>query len=441
MAIFPRLFLPFLLPSVSFAAFTWKFTSTPHQCQDLSVSVSGSGQPPYSLLIIPSGPTILPNAIEARTIQQHDFDGDSTTLTFKLNYPADSGFVAVVSDKSGFGSGGTTLPATVLNSTDASCFNSTTSVSAPWVFSINPIGGLTECQATRFYWRNDLTNGTVRFVGIIPGGQSFEIPVTGVTNDASTGTGFSWTPDVRAGTSMLVAAGDDRGLGKGGSASYIINTGTNESCIVSDSPSSTPGSPAGGSYPTSTDGSLVGGGNANDTGSSNVGAIVGGVVGGVGGLLIILLVALFYLRRRRFTKATKTRPVNILQDDEDDRHHQGELPEYYEPEPFLVPDPSVATSDGASTHDGQTLMSEHMSRPITPGQRSMTEMSTTTRKSGMPRSLRPVNIVQHEDAGPSVPQGAEEPETVELPPAYTHIRTANSTPQAENPPQVPPTGA
>ena len=40
----------------------------------------------------------------------------------------------------------------------------------------------------------------------------------------------------------------------------------------------------------------------------------------------------------------------------------------------------------------------------------------------MPSPLRPVNVIQHEDAGPSLPADTAEPETVELPPAYTNIR-------------------
>lgn len=78
-------------------AYTWQFTSQPHQCQSLSLAVTGSGQPPYSLLIIPTGPSPLPNNTEVRTIQSIPFSGTSNTLTFQLNYPANSSFVAVAS--------------------------------------------------------------------------------------------------------------------------------------------------------------------------------------------------------------------------------------------------------------------------------------------------------------------------------------------------------
>ena len=41
------------------------------------------------------------------------------------------------------------------------------------------------------------------------------------------------------------------------------------------------------------------------------------------------------------------------------------------------------------------------------------------------RPLRPINIIQHDDAGPSEPKEEEgDPETIELPPAYTAVKKA-----------------
>jgi hypothetical protein len=77
-------------------AYTWRFTSPPIQCKNVTVSIQGSGgQPPYSLLIIPTGASPIPNA-EVRTALSIPFSGTSTTLSFNLNYPATSTFVAVV---------------------------------------------------------------------------------------------------------------------------------------------------------------------------------------------------------------------------------------------------------------------------------------------------------------------------------------------------------
>jgi hypothetical protein len=87
----------FLLFPLLANAYTWKFTSQPSQCQNVSIAVDGSGQPPYSLLIIPYGPSPLANNVEVRTIQSIPFPGNSNTLSFKLNYPENSSFVAVVS--------------------------------------------------------------------------------------------------------------------------------------------------------------------------------------------------------------------------------------------------------------------------------------------------------------------------------------------------------
>lgn len=49
--------------------------------------------------------------------------------------------------------------------------------------------------------------------------------------------------------------------------------------------------------------------------------------------------------------------------------------------------------------------------------------STVGRKTGMPpSSFRAVNFIQHDDGGEADPNG-QEPETVELPPAYTDVRS------------------
>ena len=73
-------------------AYTWQFTSPPIQCKNVTLSIQGSGgQPPYSLLIIPTGE---PNR-DVR-VQSIPFPGTSTTLSFNLNLMADTTFVAVV---------------------------------------------------------------------------------------------------------------------------------------------------------------------------------------------------------------------------------------------------------------------------------------------------------------------------------------------------------
>ncbi|VDB88919.1 unnamed protein product [Peniophora sp. CBMAI 1063] len=421
--------LALLLPALAQAAVKWSFQNSPRSCETLSLQASG-GTPPYSFLMIPSGPSLLGGGgIEVRRVMNITFNDTDTTshLNFTLPYPANESFIGVVSDASGFGSGGVSASVTVLTGDNTNCYDSTQSVTARWTISSTP-QQMVSCESIRFWWQQESVSGTVKFNGVIPGGDAFDIPV-GTTTKDNNGTGFSWIADVSAQTTVYIVAGDDQGPAS--SAPYTVAASTNSSCLNDDSPQSTAGSPAGGSYPTSTDGSTTGGGNANSSGSSsggsstNVGAIVGGVVGGIGGLIAVVLLAWFLLFRKRKQQANynKERPINILQDDDEDNQPRGDLPQYYEPQPFTVPDPTVAsTTDAASTRGDNMSERGALMRPGTPG--GMTDVTSSSRKTAMPR-MRPVNIVQHEDAGPSAAPAAEEqPETVELPPAYTNLRAA-----------------
>ncbi|KAF8883193.1 hypothetical protein CPB84DRAFT_1750741 [Gymnopilus junonius] len=98
-----RLYLPlslltallYTIPGTS--AWSWAFQNTPQQCSNLTLSIAGSdGVPPYQVLIIPFGPSPLPNNTEARKIMQIPFASQATSVTFQLKYPADSQFVAVL---------------------------------------------------------------------------------------------------------------------------------------------------------------------------------------------------------------------------------------------------------------------------------------------------------------------------------------------------------
>lgn len=340
-----------------------------------------------------------------------------------------------VSDSSGFGSGGTSGAVTVLASetNDSSCFDATQNVSPAFAFSIVPGGLITQCNATRIWWDPAQVQGTPSFQGVIPGGESFAIPEGSLTTVPEQGLGFTWTPSVREGTTLLLMGGDNRGTGSAGSVVFIVGDGPNN-CLSDSSPSSTAGSPAGGSYPTSTSGAGTGGGGSSHT---NVGAIVGGVIGGVVGLIALILVLLFFRRRSKYHKTQKERPVDLLrEDDHDGPDNDGRLPQYYEPEPFIVPDPTVTSSaDDRGSATGlrpstdrrqsrqSALTHDTGGRSSTPDQSNL-GTSTYMRKSPAPPSFRPVNIVQHEDAGPSeAPHPPdEEEETIELPPAYTNIK-------------------
>ena len=178
---FPFEFVLSIVLSASLVSgYSFTFTSQPQQCTNLSLEISGSGTPPYSVLIIPYGPTPLANSVEVRTIVYQQFPGDASSVSFQLKYPTNSQFVAVVSrrvflspgvhqlidpqlstcvlarpqvsDSSGFGSGGTSVAANVLTSSDTSCFNATQTVSPDFPFNINPPNQVVQCSPSRLWW-------------------------------------------------------------------------------------------------------------------------------------------------------------------------------------------------------------------------------------------------------------------------------------------------
>ncbi|KAL0960026.1 hypothetical protein HGRIS_011674 [Hohenbuehelia grisea] len=421
------------------SSYSFNIENTPAQCQNLSISITGSGgQAPYRALIVPFGPSTLPNNIEVRRITEIPFGDGQTKVSFKLNYPENTQFVAVVSDGSGFGSGGTSVAATVLTSSDSSCFNSNQNVSPDFFLNIEPPNQIVQCAATRIWWDPATVRSQPSFFGVIPGGQSFAVPNSTLSTVPNQGQGFNWTPSLRTGTTLILVGGDSRGAGTGGSVLNTVSAGINPdgSCLNDSSPSSTPGSPAGGSYPTSTNGAGTSGGGGGG-GGSNTGAIVGGVIGGIVALAALILVLIFWRRSQRKQRGaqTKERPVDLLQGDpEDDARggQPGELPQYYQPEPFMVPDPTVDGSSHAGGSDGfddrgrplsgATSTSRSGTPDILGFSGAMSSTSTGTRKTA-PRPLRPVNIIQHDDAGPSeAAPKVDDPETIELPPAYTNIR-------------------
>ncbi|KNZ72464.1 hypothetical protein J132_02975 [Termitomyces sp. J132] len=341
-----------------------------------------------------------------------------------------------LSDSKSFGSGGTSVAVGVASSSDSSCFDTITNVAPKFVFSIEPPNQIVQCVPTRIWWDNSTVVGQTTFLGVIPGGQSFSIPESNITNIISQGTGFSWTPNLRGGTTLMIVGGDGRGNGTAGSSLNLVSSGPNNigSCLDDASPSSTPGSPAGGSFATS----IPTTGDSSTGGKTNVGAIVGGVVGGVIGLAAIGLFFLFFVRRSRTERNREKQPVNLLNVDEGDEapvgsaggNSRNELPEYYRPEPFTVPDPTIASTYdedfGGTNSEGRPLSGyTSTSRSGTPDILSSYGggSTTTNGRKGQLRQMRPINIIQHDDAGPSMPpRPDDEVETVELPPAYTNIR-------------------
>ena len=159
------------------SAFSFTINNTPEQCTNLNISITGSGQPPYSAIVLPYGATPLSNNIEVREVIDVAFNGASTSTSFKLTYPENSQFVVVVSnsigkvleessadkqqvsDSTGFGTGGASAAVQVqTGSSDSSCYGNS-QASPPFTFSTTPNNQLVQCSSTRIWWDPSQTQG------------------------------------------------------------------------------------------------------------------------------------------------------------------------------------------------------------------------------------------------------------------------------------------
>jgi len=76
--------------------FSFTINNTPQQCSNLSISIVGSGQPPYTAVLVPYGSIPPPDFRNVIVVPFSD-----TSTSFPLTYPGNSQFVVVVSNLMG----------------------------------------------------------------------------------------------------------------------------------------------------------------------------------------------------------------------------------------------------------------------------------------------------------------------------------------------------
>lgn len=156
------------------------------------------------------------------------------------------------------------------------------------------------------------------------------------------------------------------------------------------------------------------------------GAVVGGAVGGFVGLAALALILFAFRRSKRNHEEHVDlfhgyAPTGAVPSSVGSR---GDLFQNYQVEPFVGPDPTFRSSSYGYGSDSDIRASTGTSTTtdlLQSGTRGSFSYGapggSPSKHPAGPVYLRPVNIVEHADAGPG-----ERSETVELPPAYTNIR-------------------
>ncbi|KAK0208080.1 hypothetical protein DFS33DRAFT_408619 [Desarmillaria ectypa] len=470
--------------SFSSAAFSFS-AGTPTQCDDVSITWNGTrihtfylpwcslvlfegGTAPYLLLLTPVFGT-------PRNISIPDSAYSGGKGTYKTQIPFSSGqkFVMVMSDASGFGTGGATDVLTVGSSLGGSC---NTTDPGKLVYSICCVGQCnvtpkgvdfsfelnTALQQCRIYTFSAYTSAVqpVTIMGIIPNGDTF------VINPPNGPTEYDWTADVYNGTSIIFAMSDSQGRQGGSSDVKNVGTSTDQSCIDDSSPSSTaaPSSTSSASSTTMTTSAA-----ASETTSSSgtpIGAIAGTVLGGLVFLAAAITLALFFLRRKRdranryddgtdLGRHSRRLQSDIdLVDGYDTRSHANtpsgsafpffdrgtdyasstpgsEAPDHYSHGmPDSPPNPFVSPRDydqGPTSIDPFTA--HHHSQPS-----SSQTMSSAQRKAAMAgaASYTPSRFILHTDAEDAPLPPPNEDGVVELPPQYSERKAPQSIPSGSS---------
>ncbi|CAE7174753.1 unnamed protein product, partial [Rhizoctonia solani] len=188
------------------------------------------GTGPYRLFLVPVG-HVTP---EIRSIVNMEIPAGQLSTNLTLRFPENSRFVAVMSDSSGFGTGGTSSIYTVGSGSSGCLPTSTKADFYMYTDSTTP----SQCGSYHISWDAGVSS-PVHIYGIIPGGQSFQV------NTPSSGTSYDWTTNVREGTQMLfLAVGGNNE--NGGSTDITTVSGGSSGCINSQSPSSTASPAVGG---------------------------------------------------------------------------------------------------------------------------------------------------------------------------------------------------
>ncbi|TFK41234.1 hypothetical protein BDQ12DRAFT_733544 [Crucibulum laeve] len=273
-------------------------SSSPSQCDDLSVKWSG-GQPPFRLLILPPGGTIRNISIPSSAYQSNQ--GSFST---QLGIAENQRIILSMSDATGATAGGVTDVMTVGPSMSGTGCN-TTDPGTSFFFSLD--ADLVQCKPYPFtqYAGAILP---VSILAIVPLGESFVI-------NTPPSDSFTWTANLTAGTSVSFSMTDAAGRVGGTSSIRVVQSSNDASCITTTATSSSASrtsSFTGSSSPSSTGNSDK----STSKSSSNLGVIIGAAAGGavVCAIAAFLVYFCFIKRRRNSNEGVHHHKVDLTYD-------------------------------------------------------------------------------------------------------------------------------
>ncbi|CCM05205.1 uncharacterized protein FIBRA_07414 [Fibroporia radiculosa] len=358
--------------------------------------------------------------------------------------------LAVMSDASGFGSGGVSDVIHVGPPAGSSQCNAATG-HPDFTFQTN--SALAQCRAYTFSAYTGAVQ-PINITGLIPGGTSF------VLDPPDGSTSYSWMTDLSAGTSVVFFMEDSQGRQGGSTQLYTVGLSDESTCLTGSYPSSLAVQPSA----TTSSGastSILSASTSSTTSSESatakssvmpIGAIAGAVVGGVLGLVVAALLAILLVRRNRNNTihyGDEAVPYRGGRDKHETIDPADETGDEMYPivSPYPLFNPTIPGPDLSSVSGYMYSSSHSASGPSHSRQSSfagaMPEAQSSEASSQGPTMLmgpRRKAAMAGVSAYPSTTRfivHTDAEEVVELPPKYSSLRAGPSLPVAMDPMEQP----
>ncbi|KAI0321727.1 hypothetical protein OF83DRAFT_1098363 [Amylostereum chailletii] len=361
----------------------------PTECDNFQISWTG-GQAPFELGLYP-----LFGSQRFTTIPDSAFSNGQGSYSTQLTIAQGHRFLVVMSDATGFATGGVSQLYTVGSSKGGNC-----NVTDPGVnFFWDATGALTQCRSYPVEgWQDTGAQFPVTILGLVPDGTFFK-------NTVSKGNSFTISAvNIKAGTDVVFSVTDAQNRTGGVADLTTVGQSDVTNCLTSIAASST-------AVPTSTSTSAADSSATPDT-SVSAGTIGAIAAGGLVASASLVALVLFLLRRGR-------RPSRRMDFDDHQDTSTGFPPGRYDPQPYTLQTPPPFEMQSIDSSTDLIGPPSIPSRDATNGYSRPSSGVTTSGKGSL--RTQPRRYIMHTDAADAEPT-LEEEEVVELPPQYSESR-------------------